>query len=155
MKYGLKGLSGDELQCCKDQMTSSDKLASHYKFKSANRGLIFPKREFVELVTECEIVLCSLKKICTFRLASLLALLVGLNLSFLIDAPVWFFKITKVALFESVEVFCKDPFLALLFSLSSSMIFRFLCLLSILVPTHQDACKSWKRAHFLLIKDLL
>ena len=64
-----------------------------------------------------------------FRLASLLALLVGLNLSFLIGAPAWFIKITKVALFESVEVFRKDLFLALYFSLSSLMIFLFLCLL--------------------------
>ena len=64
-----------------------------------------------------------------FRLASLLALLVGLNLSFLIGALVWFIKITKVVPFESVEVFRKDPFLALYFSLSSSMIFRLLCLL--------------------------
>ena len=64
-----------------------------------------------------------------FRLASLLALLVGLNLSFLIGALVWFIKITKVAPFESVEVFRKDPFLALYFSLSSLMIFLLLCLL--------------------------
>ena len=64
-----------------------------------------------------------------FRLASLLALLVGLNLSFLIGALVWFFKITKSAPFESVEVFRKNPFLALYFSLSSLMIFRSLCLL--------------------------
>ena len=47
----------------------------------------------------------------SFRLASLLALLVGLNLSFLIGALVWFFKITKASPFESVEVFRKDPFL--------------------------------------------
>ena len=64
-----------------------------------------------------------------FRLASLLALLVGLNLFFLIGALVWFIKITKAVPFESVEVFRKDPFLALYFSLSSSMIFRLLCLL--------------------------
>ena len=51
-----------------------------------------------------------------FRLASLLALLVGLNLSFLIGALVWFIKITKVIPFESVEVFCKDLLLALFFS---------------------------------------
>ena len=57
-----------------------------------------------------------------FRLASLLALLVGLNLSFLIGALVWFIKITKVVYFESVERLRKDPFLALFFSLSSSMI---------------------------------
>ena len=66
----------------------------------------------------------------SFRLASLLALLVGLNLSFLISALVWFIKITKVVPFESVEVFRQDPFLALYFSLSSSMIFRPLCHLS-------------------------
>ena len=53
-----------------------------------------------------------------FRLTSLLALLVRLNLSFLTGALVWFFKITKAATFKSVEVFCKDPFLALFFSLS-------------------------------------
>ena len=59
----------------------------------------------------------------------LLVLLVGLNLSFLIGALVWFIKITKAVPFESIEVFCKDPFLALYFSLSSSMIFLLLCLL--------------------------
>ena len=64
-----------------------------------------------------------------FRLASLLALLVGLNLSFLIGALVWFFKITKAAPFESVEVFRKDLFFALYFSLPSLMIFQLLCLL--------------------------
>ena len=65
----------------------------------------------------------------SFRLASLLALLVGLNLSFLIGALAWFIKITKVVPFESVEVFRKYPFLALYFSLSLSMIFQLLCLL--------------------------
>ena len=65
----------------------------------------------------------------SFRLASLLALLVGLNLSFLIDALVWFFKITKAVPFESVEVLCKYLFLALYFSLFSSMIFLLICLL--------------------------
>ena len=64
-----------------------------------------------------------------FRLASLLALLVGLNLSFLTGALAWFFKITKAVSFESVEVFCKDRFLALHFSLYSLMIFRPLCFL--------------------------
>ena len=64
-----------------------------------------------------------------FRLASLLALFVGLNLSFLIGALVWFIKITKVVLFESVEVFRKDPFLALHFSIYSLMTSRLLCLL--------------------------
>ena len=65
----------------------------------------------------------------SLRLASLLALLVGLNLSFLTSALVWFFKITKAVPFESVEVCRKNPFLALFFSLSSLMIFRSLCLL--------------------------
>ena len=41
----------------------------------------------------------------------------------------WSFKITKAAPFESVEVFCKDSFLALCFSISSLMIFLPLCLL--------------------------
>ena len=41
----------------------------------------------------------------------------------------WFFKITKVVPFESVEVFRKDPFLALYFSLFLLMIFRPLYLL--------------------------
>ena len=49
----------------------------------------------------------------SFWLASLLALLVGLNLSFLIGVLVSFFKITKVDPFEFVEVFRKDSFLAL------------------------------------------
>ena len=66
----------------------------------------------------------------SFRLAFFLALLVGLNLSFLTGALVRFLKITKAAPFESVEVFRKDPFLAQNFSLSSSMIFRLLCLLT-------------------------
>ena len=65
----------------------------------------------------------------SFRLALLLALLVGLNLSFLMGALVWFLKITKVVPSESDEVFPKDPFLALFFSLSLSMIFWPLCLL--------------------------
>ena len=64
-----------------------------------------------------------------FRLASLLAFLVGLNLSFLIGALLWSFKITKAVPFESIEVFCKNSFLALYFSLSSLMIFWPLCLL--------------------------
>ena len=67
--------------------------------------------------------------ITSFRLASLLTLLVGLNLSFLIGALAWFIKFTKVVPFESVEVFRKDPFLALYFSLFSSMIFLPLYLL--------------------------
>ena len=60
---------------------------------------------------------------------SKIALLVGLNLSFLIGALAWSTQITKAAPFEYVEVFRKDPYLALYFSLSSSMIFRLLCLL--------------------------
>ena len=42
----------------------------------------------------------------------------------------WFFKIAKFAPFESVEVFRKDPFLALYFSLHLLMIFLLPCLLS-------------------------
>ena len=61
-----------------------------------------------------------------FRLASLLALLVGLNLSFVIGVLLWFIKITKVVPFEMSR---NDPFLALYFSPSSLMIFRPLCLL--------------------------
>ena len=66
----------------------------------------------------------------SFWLASLLALLIGLNLSFLIGALAWFIKITEVVPFESVEVFRNDPFLAPYFFLFSSMISVFLCLLS-------------------------
>ena len=65
----------------------------------------------------------------SFQLAFLHALLVGLYLSFLVGALASLIKITKVVPFESVEVFCKDPFLAMYFSLSSSMIFQLLCLL--------------------------
>ena len=57
------------------------------------------------------------------------AFLVGLNLFFLIGALAWFIKITKTVSCKSVEVFQKDLFLALFFSLSSSIIFRLLCLL--------------------------
>ena len=46
-----------------------------------------------------------------------------------IGALAWFIKITKVAPFECAEVFRKHPFLALYFSLFSSMIFLLLCLL--------------------------
>ena len=64
-----------------------------------------------------------------FRLASLLALLIALHLSFLIGTLLWSIKITNVVAFESIEVLYKDLFLALYFSLSSLMIFRPLCLL--------------------------
>ena len=64
-----------------------------------------------------------------FRMASLLALLVGLNLFFLIGALARFIKIIKVAPFESVKLFRKDPFLAVYFSLFSLTIFLFSCLL--------------------------
>ena len=46
-----------------------------------------------------------------------LALLVGLNLSFLIGMLAWCISITNVVSFESIKVFCKDSFLALHFSL--------------------------------------
>ena len=58
----------------------------------------------------------------SFRLASLLALLDGLNLSFLKGALAWFITITKVISFEAVKVFRKDLFLALYFPICSSMI---------------------------------
>ena len=63
-----------------------------------------------------------------FRLASLLVLLDGLNHFFQIGALVWSIKITKAVPFKPVEMFRKDPFLALYFSLSSLMIFLPLCL---------------------------
>ena len=75
----------------------------------------------------------------SFRLASHLALLLGLHLSFLIDVLAWFIKIKKVVHFESVEVFRKDLFLAQCFSLSSSMIFLFLCLLLDVALAHLDS----------------
>ena len=62
-----------------------------------------------------------------FQLASLLALLPGFNLFYLIGALAWSIKITKVVTFESVEVFFEDPLLALYFSLYSLVIFRPLC----------------------------
>ena len=62
----------------------------------------------------------------SFWLTSLLALLVGLNHFFLICMLAWFTR--KAVPFESVEVFRKDPFLALYFTLFSSMIFRLPCL---------------------------
>ena len=37
----------------------------------------------------------------------------------------WFIKLTKAAPFESVEVFCKDLFLALYFSISSLLTVEF------------------------------
>ena len=88
-------------------------------------------RSFLLLISQKLLTLSGIPPFSTtsFRLASLLALLVGLNLIFLIDALVWFIKITKVAFFESVKVFRKDPFLALYFSLFLVMILLLLCLL--------------------------
>ena len=48
---------------------------------------------------------------------------------FVVTLLVWFIKITKVVSFKFIKVFRKDPFLALYFSLSSSMIFRPVCVL--------------------------
>ena len=64
-----------------------------------------------------------------FRLACLFALLIKLIFPFLIGALAWFIIITKVAPFESIEVFRKNRFLALYFFFFSLMIFLFLCLL--------------------------
>ena len=50
-----------------------------------------------------------------FELAFLLDLLDELNLSFLIGVLAGFFKITKVACFDSVGVFRKDPFFSCIF----------------------------------------
>ena len=64
----------------------------------------------------------------SFWLASLFALLVGLNLSVLIGALAWFIKITEIAPFESVEVFHKEHVLGpVLFFLL--MTFLLLCLI--------------------------
>ena len=80
----------------------------------------------------------------SFRLASLHALLVGLNLSFLTGALVWFFKFTKVVTFESVEMFRKDPFLALYFYyFSSSMIFLLLCVLPLSCSLYTNDLAIW------------
>ena len=64
----------------------------------------------------------------SFRLAFLLAMFGGIHLSFVIGAFAYFFKITKVALFESVELFRMDPLLPVFF-LFSSMISLYLYLL--------------------------
>ena len=61
-------------------------------------------------------------------LAPLLALFDELNLSFLTSALAWFFKITKVAPIHSIEVFCRDPLLALFFSLFSPTLSQLLYL---------------------------
>ena len=63
----------------------------------------------------------------SFQLASL-ALLVGLNLSFLIGALAWFIKITKAVPFEFVECFVRIHSWPCTF-LFSSTIFQLLCLL--------------------------
>ena len=57
----------------------------------------------------------------SFWLASFLALLIVLNVSYLTGVLAWFFKITKAVSFKFIEVFCKDLFLTLYFSLFSSM----------------------------------
>ena len=74
-------------------------------------------------------------------------LLVGLNLSFPMGALVWFFEITKVALFES-EAFCKVSLLALYYFLSLSMIFLLFCLLPLAALFMLTTCpfgppRSW------------
>ena len=103
---------------------------SPFRMGLTNSGRAFGRfsliSSFLKLLTLSGIPLFSTN---LFLLASLLALLVGLNLFFLIGALVWSFKITKVVPFESVEVFRKDPFLALCFSPYSLMIFQHLCLL--------------------------
>ena len=55
----------------------------------------------------------------------------------------WSFKITKAVPFKSIEMFRKDPFLALYFSLSSSMIFQPLCLFSVSCSLYTDDLSIW------------
>ena len=74
--------------------------------------------------------------------ASLLALLAGLNLFFLIDALAWFFKLTKVAFFESVKEFCKNQFLALYFSFFINDLPAFL-LFSVSCSLYDDDPSIW------------
>ena len=91
---------------------------SPFRMGLTNPGRVFG-RSFLLLISLKLSTLSGILPFSTnlFRLAYFLALLVGLNLSFLISALVWFIKITKVVAFESVEVFCKNSFLALYFSL--------------------------------------
>ena len=67
--------------------------------------------------------------ISSIRLAFFLVLLVELNLSFLTGALAWFDKITKVIPFESSRCSARIRSWPCAFPLSSSMIFRPLCLL--------------------------
>ena len=85
-----------------------------------------------------------------FRMASILALLVGLDLSFLISMLAQFFNIAKVAPFEYVDVFCKDPFLALYFFLFSSMIFLLVCFFS-LAAIYADDVAIWSPSHSVFV----
>ena len=128
-------------------------LIKFYCFLSPFRvGLTNPGRvlrQFSLLLTSPKLLILSGIPpfvISLFRLASFLALLVGLNLSFLISALVWFIKIMKVGPFESVKMFHKDPFLALYFSLFSSMIFRLLCLLPS-AALYTDVLAIWSSSH--------
>ena len=99
---------------------------SPYRMGLTNPGPIL-RRSYILLISLKLLTLSGIRPFSTnlFRLASLLALLVGLNLSFLIGALAWSTQITKAAPFQYVEVFRKDQY----FSLSLSMIFRLLCLL--------------------------
>ena len=83
-------------------------------------GRFLPRSTFSKLST-----LSGIHRFSTnlFWLALFLALHIELNFSFLISALVWLFKITKIAPFEPVEVFC-----VLYLSLFLSMIFLRLCL---------------------------
>ena len=73
------------------------------------------------------------------------ALLVGLNLFFVIVT--WFFKITRVALFKTVKVFCKDLFLALYFSLFLLIIFLLLLSAAYFMLTTYPICSSFPFVH--------
>ena len=110
---------------------------SHYIFQSISDGFDKPKSGFSTILATNNFSkafdsVWHPAPFHKFILAGLLSLLCSLDssLSFLIGVLVWFYKITKIALFEYVEVFGKDPFWALYFSLFASMISVPLCLLS-------------------------
>ena len=103
---------------CSARITTLDKILFLDSFQmgliksslSLKRFLL--QSTFLRLLTLSGILLFST---ILFRLFSLLALLMGFNLFFLIGMLAWFIKITKPVPFEFVELFCKDPFLVLYF----------------------------------------
>ena len=109
-------------------------LINFYFFLSSFRmGLAKPSRALVRFLLRLTslmlLTLCGIPLFSTnlFWLAFHVALFAGINLAFLIGALAWLFKITKVVPFE---MFRKDPFLALHFSLFSLITFLLHCLLT-------------------------